>query len=115
MSKKDKAVKTQKEVEVMQTAGVTTQETDGAGVVMATEIITDLKKQLEEAKEEARDWEENWKVAIDQREILRTKIDIINLVLRFRDYKCLKMALSFVKAAYNQQPPEEDEEQEDEE
>lgn len=115
MSKKEKAVKTQEEVEVMQATGVPVQETEGVGVVMATEIITDLKKQLEEAKEEAKDWEENWKVAIDQCEISRTKIDIINLVLRFRDYKCLKMALSFVKAAYNQQPPEEDEEQEDEE
>lgn len=115
MSKKDKAVKTQEEVEVMQATGVPAQETEGVGVVMATEIITDLKKQLEEAKEEAKDWEENWKVAIDQREISRTKIDIINLVLRFRDYKCLKMALSFVKAAYNQQPPEEEEEQEGEE
>ena len=115
MSKKEKAMKTQKEAEVMQIASVPSEEADGVGVVMATEIIADLKKQLEEAKEEARDWEENWKVAIDQREISRTKIDIINLVLRIRDYKCLKMALSFVKAAYNQQPPEEEEEQEDEE
>lgn len=112
---KEKTLRISEETEVMQATGVPAQETDGAGVVMATEIITDLKKQLEEAKEEARDWEENWEVAIDQREILRTKIDIINLVLRFRDYKCLKMALSFVKAAYNQQPPEEEEEQEDEE
>lgn len=114
MSKKE-VLKAEEAVEVMQTTGVPAQKTEGVGAVMATEIITDLKKQLEEAKEEARDWEENWKVAIDQREILRTKIDIINLVLRFRDYKCLKMALSFVKAAYNQQPPEGEEEQEDEE
>lgn len=112
---KEKTLRTSEETEVMQAAGVPAQETEGVGVVMATEIITDLKKQLEEAKEEAKDWEENWKVAIDQREISRTKIDIINLVLRFRDYKCLKMALSFVKAAYNQQPPEEEEEQEGEE
>ena len=112
---KEKTLRTLEETEVMQATGVPAQETDGVGAVMATEIITDLKKQLEEAKEEAKDWEENWKVAIDQREISRTKIDIINLVLRFRDYKCLKMALSFVKAAYNQQPPEEEEEQEVEE
>jgi hypothetical protein len=112
---KEKTLRTLEETEVMQATGVPAQETEGVGVVMATEIITDLKKQLEEAKEEAKDWEENWKVAIDQREISRTKIDIINLVLRFRDYKCLKMALSFVKAAYNQQPPEEEEEQEVEE
>lgn len=113
--RKEKTLRTSEETEVMQATGVPVQKTEGVGVVMATEIITDLKKQLEEAKEEAKDWEENWKVAIDQREISRTKIDIINLVLRFRDYKCLKMALSFVKAAYNQQPPEEEEEQEGEE
>ena len=112
---KEKTLRTSEETEVMQATGVPAQETEGVGVVIATEIITDLKKQLEEAKEEAKDWEENWKVAIDQREISRTKIDIINLVLRFRDYKCLKMALSFVKAAYNQQPLEEEEEQEVEE
>ena len=112
---KEKTLRTSEETEVMQAVGVPAQETEGVSMVMATEIITDLKKQLEEAKEEAKDWEENWKVAIDQREISRTKIDIINLVLRFRDYKCLKMALSFVKAAYNQQPPEEEEEQEGEE
>lgn len=112
---KEKTLRTSEETEVMQATGVPVQKIEGVGVVMATEIITDLKKQLEEAKEETKDWEENWKVAIDQREISRTKIDIINLVLRFRDYKCLKMALSFVKAAYNQQPPEEEEEQEGEE
>ena len=115
MSKKEKALKTQEAVEMMQATGIPAQETEGVGVVLATEIITDLKKQLEEAREEAKDWEENWKVAIDQREISQTKIDIINFVLKFRDYKCLKMARNFVKAAYNQQPPEEEEEQEDEE
>lgn len=112
---KEKILRTSEETEVMQATGVPAQETEEVSAALATEIITDLKKQLEEAKEEAKDWEENWKVAIDQREISRTKIDIINLVLRFRDYKCLKMALSFVKAAYNQQPPEEEEEQEGEE
>ena len=34
--------------------------------------------------------------------------DIINFALKIFDYKCLSMALSYVKAAYNQQPPEED-------
>ena len=110
MSKKDKAVKTQEEVEVMQTAGVTTQETDGAGVVMATEIIADLKEQLQEAKEEAKAVTEDWMLVLGQREILRKKMDIINFVLKFHDYKCLEMAQNFVRAAYNQQPPEEEEE-----
>lgn len=44
MSKKEKAMKTQKEVEVMQIASVPSEEADGVGVVMATEIIADLKK-----------------------------------------------------------------------
>ena len=39
MSKKDKAVKTQEEVEVMQAAGIPAQETEGVGVVLAREII----------------------------------------------------------------------------
>ena len=115
MSKKEKALKTQEEAEVMQTAGVPAQEADGVGVVMATEIIADLKKQLEEAKEEARGWEEDWAYCSQQRLILAMQTDIINFALKIFDYKCLSMALSFVKAAYNQQPPEEEEEQEDEE
>ena len=52
MSKKE-VLMTQEETEVMQTAGVPAQEIDGVGVVMATEIIADLKKQLEEAKKQA--------------------------------------------------------------
>ena len=44
----------------MQTTGVPAQEIDGAGVVMATEIIADLKKQLEDAKEEADNLEKDW-------------------------------------------------------
>ena len=57
----DKEVsKTQEETEVMQTAGVPAQETEGAGAVMATEIIADLKKQLEDAKEEADNLEKDW-------------------------------------------------------
>ena len=55
MSKKE-VLKAEEAIEVMQTTGVPAQETEGAGVVMATEIIADLKKQLEEAKEEAKDW-----------------------------------------------------------
>ena len=50
---KEKTLRTLEETEVMQTAGIPAQETEGANVVLATEIIADLKKQLEEAKEEA--------------------------------------------------------------
>ena len=114
MSKKE-VLMTQEEAEVMQTTGVPAQEIDGAGVVMATEIIADLKKQLEDAKEEADNLEKDWEFCSQQRLILAMQIDIINFTLKIFDYKCLSMALSYVKAVYNQQPPEEEEEQEDEE
>lgn len=108
MSKKE-VLMTQEEAEVMQTAGVLAQEIDGVGVVMATEIIADLKKQLEDAKEEANNLEKDWEFCSQQRLILTMQTDIINFALKIFDYKCLSMALSYVKAAYNQQPPEEDE------
>ena len=114
MSKKE-VLMTQEETEVMQATGVPAQEIDGVGVVMATEIIADLKEQLQEAKEEAKAVTEDWMFVLGQREILRKKMDIINFVLKFHDYKCLEMAQNFVRAAYNQQPPEEEEEQEGEE
>ena len=108
----DKEVsKTQEETEVMQTAGVPAQETEGAGAVMATEIIADLKKQLEDAKEEADNLEKDWEFCSQQRLILTMQTDIINFALKIFDYKCLSMALSYVKAAYNQQPQEEDEQE----
>ena len=107
--------KTQEETEVMQVTGIPAQETEGVGAVMATEIIADLKEQLQEAKEEAKAVTEDWMLVLGQREILRKKMDIINFVLKFHDYKCLEMAQNFVRVAYNQQLPEEDEEQEDEE
>lgn len=110
MSKKE-VLMTQEETEVMQTAGVPAQEIDGAGVVMATEIVADLKKQLEDAKEEADKLEKDWEFCSQQRLILTMQTDIINFALKIFDYKCLSMALSYVKAAYNQQPPEEDEQE----
>lgn len=114
MSKKE-VLMTQEETEVMQATGVPAQETEEVSTALATEIITDLKKQLEEAKEEAKAVTEDWMLVLGQREILRKKMDIINFVLKFHDYKCLEMAQNFVRAAYNQQPPEEEEEQEGEE
>lgn len=112
---KEKTLRTSEETEAMQVTGIPAQETDGVGVVMATEIIADLKKQLEEAKEDVKAVTEDWKLVLGQREILRKKIDIINFVLKFHDYECLEMAQNFVQAAYNQQPPEEEGEQEVEE
>ena len=110
MSKKE-VLMTQEETEVMRATGVPAQEIDGVGVVMATEIIADLKKQLEDAKEEADNLEKDWEFCSQQRLILTMQTDIINFALKIFDYKCLSMALSYVKAAYNQQPPEEDEQE----
>lgn len=108
---KEKTLRTLEETEVMQATGIPTQEADGVGVVMATEIIADLKKQLEDAKEEADNLEKDWEFCSQQRLILTMQTDIINFALKIFDYKCLSMALSYVKAAYNQQPPEEDEQE----
>lgn len=108
---KEKTLRISEETEVMQTTGVPAQEIDGAGVVMATEIIADLKKQLEDAKEEADNLEKDWEFCSQQRLILTMQTDIINFALKIFNYKCLSMALSYVKAAYNQQPPEEDEQE----
>ena len=108
---KEKTLRISEETEVMQTTGVPAQEIDGAGVVIATEIIADLKKQLEDAKEEADNLEKDWEFCSQQRLILTMQTDIINFALKIFDYKCLSMALSYVKAAYNQQPPEEDEQE----
>ena len=113
---KEKTLRTLEETEVMQVTGIPTQETEEVSTALATEIIADLKKQLKESKEEADNLEKDWEFCSQQRLILTMQTDIINFALKIFDYKCLSMALSYVKAAYNQQPPEEEEEeQEDEE
>lgn len=106
---KEKTLRTSEETEVMQAAGTPAQGTEEVSVALATEIIADLKKQLEEAKEEADNLEKDWEFCSQQRLILIMQTDIINFALKIFDYKCLSMALNYVKAAYNQQPPEEDE------
>lgn len=106
MSKKE-VLMTQEETEVMQTTGVPAQEIDG--VVMATEIIANLKKQLEEAKEEAKDWEESWNVCREQVRALSRQSDIISMVLRMDDVELLDLAFGFVRGCYNQQIKKEQE------
>ena len=108
---KEKTLRTLEETEMMQATGIPAQETEEVSVALATEIIADLKKQLEEAKEEADNLEKDWEFCSQQRLILTMQTDIINFALKIFDYKCLSMALSYVKAAYNQQPPEEDEQE----
>ena len=108
---KEKTLRTSEETEVMQAIGVPAQETEEVSTALATEIIADLKKQLKESKEEADNLEKDWEFCSQQRLILIMQTDIINFALKIFDYKCLSMALSYVKAAYNQQPPEEDEQE----
>nr|WP_288546849.1 hypothetical protein [uncultured Blautia sp.] len=108
---KEKTLRTLEETEVMQVTGIPTQETEEVSTALATEIIADLKKQLKESKEEADNLEKDWEFCSQQRLILTMQTDIINFALKIFDYKCLSMALSYVKAAYNQQPPEEDEQE----
>lgn len=108
---KEKTLRTLEETEVMQVTGIPTQETEEVSTALATEIIADLKKQLKESKEEADNLEKDWEFCSQQRLILAMQTDIINFALKIFDYKCLSMALSYVKAAYNQQPPEEDEQE----
>ena len=108
MSKKE-VLMTQEETEVMQATGVPAQEIDGVGVVMATEIIADLKKQLEEAKEEAKEWEESWNMSREQVRALSRQSDIISMVLRMDDVELLDLAFGFVRGCYNQQIKKEQE------
>lgn len=106
---KEKTLRISEETEVMQTTGVPAQEIDGVGVVMATEIIADLKKQLEEAKEEAKDWEESWNVCRKQVRVLSRQSDIISMALRMDDVELLDLAFGFVRGCYNQQIKKEQE------
>lgn len=106
---KEKTLRISEETEVMQAAGVPAQETEGAGAVMATEIIADLKKQLEEAKEEAREWEESWNMSREQVRALSRQSDIISMVLKMDDVELLDLAFGFVRGCYNQQIKKEQE------
>ena len=108
---KEKTLRISEETEVMQAAGVPAQETEGVGAAMATEIIADLKEQLQEAKEEAKAVTEDWMFVRGKREILGKKVDSLNFLLKFHDYKVVKGPKNFVRAAYNQQPPEENEQE----
>lgn len=74
---KEKTLRTLEETEMMQDTGIPTQETEGANVVLATEIIANLKKQLEDAKEEANNLEKDWEFCSQQRRILAMQTDII--------------------------------------
>ena len=106
---KEKTLRISEETEVMQTTGVPAQETEEVSTALATEIIADLKKQLEEAKEEATDWEESWNVCREQARALSRQSDIISMVLRMDNVELLDLAFGFVRGCYNQQIKKEQE------
>lgn len=104
MSKKE-VLKAEEAVEVMQATSVPAQETEEVSAALATEIIADLKKQLEEAK----DWEESWNMSRDQARVLSRQSDIISMALRMDDLELLDLAFGFVRGCYNQQIKKEQE------
>ena len=80
---------------------------------LASEIIADLKKQLEEAKEETKEWEESWNMCREQVRALSRQSDIISRVLRMDDVELLDLAFGFVGGCYNQQIKKEQEAEND--
>ena len=90
MSKKEKAVKTQEEVEVMQATGVPVQETDGAGVVMAMEIIADLKKERD-------DLQENLDICTGLADRYMYRQRIIECTLKLKNERLLRCAYAYMK------------------
>lgn len=90
MSKKDKAVKTQEEVEVMQTAGVTTQETEEVSTALATEIIADLKKERD-------DLQENLDICAGLADRYMYRQGIIECALKLKNERLLRCAYAYMK------------------
>ena len=90
MSKKDKAVKTQEEVEVMQTAGVTTQETEEVSTALATEIIADLKKERD-------DLQENLDICAGLADRYMYRQRIIECALKLKNERLLRCAYAYMK------------------
>lgn len=109
MSKETKTGSATEEPVIMHVSGVPVEELELGSIGLATEFITDLKKQLEEAKEEAKDWEENWNVCREQVKVLSRQSDIISMALKLDDIKLLDLAFGFVRGCYNQQIKKEQE------
>ena len=89
MSKKD-VLKTQEETEVMQAAGVPAQETEGVSMVMATEIIADLKKERD-------DLQENLDICAGLADRYMYRQRIIECTLKLKDERLLRCAYAYMK------------------
>ena len=89
MSKK-KALNTQEETEMMQVTGIPAQETEGVGVVMATEIIADLKKERD-------DLQENLDVCAGLADRYMYRQRIIECALKLKNERLLRCAYAYMK------------------
>ena len=110
---KEKTLRTLEETEVMQATGVPEQETEEVSTALATEIIADLKKQLEEAKGNAKVWEENWNVCHDYNMVLSRQSDIISYILKLDNIRSLDMIWGCVRTSYEYQIKKEQEAEND--
>ena len=89
MSKKE-VLMTQEETEVMQAAGVPAQETEGVSMVMATEIIADLKKERD-------DLQENLDICTGLADRYMYRQGIIECALKLKNKRLLRCAYAYMK------------------
>ncbi len=89
MSKK-KALKTQEETEMMQATGIPAQETEGVSMVMATEIIADLKKERD-------DLQENLDICTGLADRYMYRQGIIECALKLKNERLLRCAYAYMK------------------
>ncbi|MGN8887963.1 hypothetical protein [Blautia sp. HCP28S3_G10] len=90
MSKKEKALKTQEKVEVMQAAGVPVQETEEVSTALATEIIADLKKERD-------DLQENLDICAGLADRYMYRQGIIECALKLKNERLLRCAYAYMK------------------
>ena len=87
----DKEVsKTQEETEMMQATGIPAQETEGVSMVMATEIIADLKKERD-------DLQENLDICTGLADRYMYRQGIIECALKLKNERLLRCAYAYMK------------------
>lgn len=87
---KEKTLRTSEETEVMQAVGVPAQETEGVSMVMATEIIADLKKERD-------DLQENLDICAGLADRYMYRQRIIECTLKLKNERLLRCAYAYMK------------------
>lgn len=87
---KEKTLRTLEETEVMQATGVPAQETEGVSMVMATEIIADLKKERD-------DLQENLDICTGLADRYMYRQGIIECALKLKNERLLRCAYAYMK------------------